>query len=52
MIDGAGPDKKPRSAHQQVDLRLVHEQPRGGTVTRAVAPGVRAQPWPEFLKEG
>ena len=44
--------KKHRSAHQQVDLRLVHEQPRGGTVTRAVAPGVRAQPWLEFLTEG
>jgi uncharacterized protein len=44
--------KKHRSANQKVDLRLVHEQPRAGTVTRAVAPGVRAQAWQEFLSEG
>jgi uncharacterized protein len=44
--------KKHRSANQKVDLRLVHEQPRAGTVTQAVAPGVRAQAWQEFLIEG
>lgn len=41
--------KKHRSAHQKVDLHLVHESPRAGTTTRAVAPGVRAEPWQEFL---
>lgn len=40
-----------RSADQKVDLRLVHEPPRAGTLTRALAPGVRAQPWQEFLQE-
>jgi hypothetical protein len=44
--------KKHRSANQEADLRLVHEEPRAGTTTRAVAPGVRAQPWQEFLTEG
>jgi predicted AAA+ superfamily ATPase len=43
--------KKHRTANQEVDLRLVHEEPRAGSPTRAVAPGVRAQPWHEFLKE-
>ena len=41
-----------RSAGQELDLRLVHERPRAGTPTRAVAPGVRGQPWQEFLAEG
>jgi uncharacterized protein len=43
--------KKHRSANQEVELRLVHEEPRAGTITRAVAPGVRAEPWHEFLTE-
>jgi len=44
--------KNHRSAGQDADLRLVHEEPRTGITTRAVAPGVRAQPWQEFLTEG
>ena len=28
---------------------LVHQSPQAGTPTRAVAPGVRALPWQEFL---
>lgn len=33
----------------QADLALVHEAPRAGAVTAAVAPGVRAVSWGEFL---
>lgn len=43
--------RRHRSLGPDVDLRLVHERPRAGTPTRAVAPGVRAQPWREFLAE-
>lgn len=43
--------KKHRSSSTKVDLRLVYESPRAGVTTPAVAPGVRAQPWPEFLTE-
>jgi hypothetical protein len=30
---------------------LVHQSPHAGTPTQAVAPGVRALPWQEFLEE-
>ncbi|MGH7896396.1 MAG: ATP-binding protein [Candidatus Binatia bacterium] len=32
-----------------IDLVLVHAPPAGGTSTTAVAPGVRAVAWPDFL---
>ena len=32
-----------------VEAFLVHEPARGGTTTQAVAPGVRAVPWPDFV---
>lgn len=41
--------KRRRPKETKIELRLVHEAPRAGTVTRAVAPGVYAQPWREFL---
>jgi len=40
--------KRPKVA---VSMTLVHEAPSSGAVTRALAPGVRAVPWPEFLEE-
>jgi len=41
--------KKTRPAGTSVDMFLVHEAPTAGIKTRAVAPGVRALPWREFL---
>ena len=40
-----------RRMHAPVHMRLVHEAPKAGTVTTAVAPGVRALPWRDFIKE-
>ena len=34
-----------------VEMFLVHEAPRAGTVSRAVAPGVTALPWQEFVTQ-
>jgi uncharacterized protein len=42
---------KTRRTHTAVHMRLVHEAPKAGPVTTAVAPGVRALPWREFIKE-
>lgn len=33
------------------ELFLVHQSPRSGDVSRALAPGVRALPWTEFVLE-
>jgi uncharacterized protein len=33
-----------------VTMTIVHQAPRGGSVTEAVAPGVRALDWPRFLE--
>lgn len=38
-----------RPAARAPGAYLVHEAPRGGTVTTAVAPGVSALPWQDFL---
>jgi len=43
--------KQQRPKGTKIDLHLVHEAPLAGVVTQAVAPGVRAQPWREFLAE-
>jgi hypothetical protein len=40
--------ERPRAAATR--MFLVHEPPRAGTPTQAVAPGVRALPWQDFLK--
>ena len=37
--------------NRSVKLSLVHRPARGGTASRAVAPGVLALPWPEFVRE-
>jgi len=41
--------RKTRSPGTVVDLYLVHEELRGGSVTQAVAPGVRAVSWRDLL---
>ena len=35
----------------ELSMRLVHIAPRAGVVTRAIAPGVQAVAWPEFVRE-
>ncbi len=42
---------KTRRPHAAVHMRLVHEAPKAGRVTTAVAPGVRALPWRDFIQE-
>ena len=41
--------KRPQAA--AVNLCLVHQEPKAGTPTQAVSPGVRALPWRRFLDE-
>jgi hypothetical protein len=40
--------RKKRAQRVAVDMLLVHEAPKAGSGTEAVAPGVRALAWPEF----
>lgn len=37
-------------AHRPVDLFLVHQPTRMGTPSQALAPGIRALPWREFVE--
>ena len=43
--------KKKRPKGTVVEMFLVHQQPKAGIATQAVAPGVRALVWQHFLKE-
>jgi hypothetical protein len=43
--------KKKRLRGTVVDMFLVHQQPRVKSSTQAVAPGVRALAWQDFLEE-
>jgi len=43
--------KKKRPKETAVEMFLVHQQPKVGIATQAVAPGVRALPWQDFLAE-
>jgi predicted AAA+ superfamily ATPase len=45
----AGAVGKKRPAGSAVEALLVHEAPAAGTATRAVAPGVKAMPWRDFV---
>jgi predicted AAA+ superfamily ATPase len=47
----AGAMKKKRPKGAAVGMFLVHRQPKGGSPTRAVAPGVQALAWQDFLNE-
>jgi len=41
--------KRSRAKATGVRMFLVHQSPRAGTPTAAIAPGVQALPWQEFL---
>jgi hypothetical protein len=41
--------KKKRRTGTTVDMYLVHRQPKSKGLTQAVAPGVRALGWEDFL---
>ena len=43
--------KRKRAPGGDLKLFLVHQSPQAGTLTPAIAPGVRALPWQKFLKE-
>ena len=43
--------KRKRAKAAGTRMFLVHQSPQAGTPTPAVAPGVRALPWQEFLEE-
>ncbi|MCI0354055.1 MAG: DUF4143 domain-containing protein, partial [Acidobacteria bacterium] len=47
----AGALKEKRGAGTRVDMVLVHQAPNLGAQTPAVAPGVRALPWRDFIEE-
>jgi hypothetical protein len=42
--------KKKTRAGTRVDMLLVHQAPKSGAQTRALAPGVRALPWRDFVE--
>jgi predicted AAA+ superfamily ATPase len=44
--------KKKRPKGGAVDMIIVHQAPRAGVSTPAVAPGVKALPWRDFLEVG
>jgi hypothetical protein len=43
--------KRKRAKAAGTRMFLVHQSPQAGTPTSAVAPGVRALPWQEFLED-
>jgi hypothetical protein len=43
--------KRRRTKAAGTRMFLVHQAPQAGSPTSAVAPGVRALPWQEFLEE-
>ena len=43
--------KRKRGKTAAVSRFLVHREPKAGTPTQGVAPGVRALPWRRFLDE-
>ena len=47
----AGALKGKRGAGTRVDMVPVHQAPKAGAHTSAVAPGVRALPWRDFIEE-
>lgn len=52
FMQGVSESMAGRAAILQLLPLSVRESPRAGATKPAVAPGVRAQPWPEFLREG
>jgi len=43
--------KRKRGRRIMMEMLLVHQAPKAGTSTQAVAPGVRALPWQRFVAE-
>jgi hypothetical protein len=43
--------KRKRTKAAGTKMFVVHQSPQAGTPTPAIAPGVRALPWQEFLEE-
>lgn len=43
--------KEKRPARTRITCSLIHRPPRGATVTSAVAPGVQAIPWQDFVRQ-
>jgi predicted AAA+ superfamily ATPase len=41
--------KKKRQRRTAIEMLLVHQPPRTPVGTQAIAPGVRALPWPDFI---
>jgi hypothetical protein len=41
--------RKRPGRHRSAELYLVHQLPAAGATTRALAPGVKALGWQEFL---
>ncbi len=44
--------KRKRPKETRVNLFLVHRAPKAGSPVHAVAPGVRALPWHDFVEDG
>ena len=51
MLRLAAALKQSRAQGTKVELFLVHQPPRAGSPTEAVASGVRAMPWMKFVEE-
>jgi len=51
MLRLAEARRKRPGPRRSVEMFLVHRSPRSGVASRAVAPGVQALPWQEFLAE-
>jgi hypothetical protein len=43
--------RKKRPAGTAIELNLVHQSPKSPAATRAVAPGVRAWSWQDFVQQ-
>ncbi len=52
MLRLAAAMKRKRPKETRVNLFLVHQAPKAGSPVHAVAPGVRALPWQDFLEDG
>ena len=51
MLRLAAAWKAQHGARGPIEMVLVHRPTRGGVASRALAPGVRALPWPEFVAD-
>jgi hypothetical protein len=47
----AGAWERRASPRRTAEMLVVHQSPRSGVVSRVLAPGVRALPWMEFVRD-